>query len=329
VSDRSLLPARLAIGLFVLAGVVLPLAATLHARLAGPRLHGEVIVVSGPAVVAQEAVRRANALSAHPLDARVVASADEIAPDAAAARARVRSGEAAAAVVIDLRRTTDTLLVADWLPDDVRRQLVVDAGAVSGSYGRDLTTERVAPPTDTSRETPVRLVALLVALGVGLAAAVTAWRGPVARTLARGAARLAGTAALGCLAGVVVAVLVGAGSPAVTVLVCGSAVAVSAWLVLAAESVLGLAGLGLATGLLLGPVAPMLAGADPAYLPSPWWELDRLGPQQAVLRLLQHDLMGIDVAEARSWLLLGAWAVIAVLTLLAARQERPTGAVAP
>jgi len=98
---------------------------------------------------------------------------------------------------------------------------------------------------------------------------------------------------------------------------------VSAWLVLAAESVLGLAGLGLATGLLLGPVAPLLGGADPAYLPSPWWEVDRLAPQQAALRLLQHDLMGIDVAAVRSWLLLLAWAAIAVLTLVAARQERP------
>ena len=97
----------------------------------------------------------------------------------------------------------------------------------------------------------------------------------------------------------------------------------SAWLVLAAESVLGLAGLGLATGLLLGPVAPLLGGADPAYLPSPWWEADRLAPQQAALRLLQHDLMGIDVADVRSWLLLLAWAAIAVLTLVAARQERP------
>jgi hypothetical protein len=94
-------------------------------------------------------------------------------------------------------------------------------------------------------------------------------------------------------------------------------------IVLAAESLLGLAGLGLATGLLLGPIGLLLGGADPAYLPSPWWEVDRLSPHQASLRLLQHDVMGIGVAAARWWLVLTAWLVIAVLTLLAARQERP------
>ncbi|GAA1964340.1 hypothetical protein GCM10009798_25650 [Nocardioides panacihumi] len=323
MSDRPLLPARLAIGLFLLAGVVLPLAAAVHARVSGPRLHGEVVAIAGPSVVAQEAARRANAMSRHPVDARVIASGDDLSPDADAARDQVASGAAAAAVVIDLREAGDTILVADWLPDDVAEQLVADSSAVSASYGRTLRAERVPPPHPTHRRLPALLVALSITVGVVLAAAVSAWRGPVAATARRGAARLAGTAAAGCVVGALVATLAGADRPLETALTCAVTVAVSAWLVLAAESVLGLAGLGLATGLLLGPVAPLLGGADPAYLPSPWWEVDRLAPQQAALRLLQHDLMGIGVAGVRSWLLLLAWAAIAVLTLVAARQERP------
>ena len=149
---------------------------------------------------------------------------------------------------------------------------MADAEAVSASYGRTLHTERVAPPHPTPRRLPALLVALLVTIGVVLAAAVSAWRGPVAATTARGVARLAGTAAAGCVVGVVVALLADADRPVEAALTCAVTVAASAWLVLAAESVLGLAGLGLATGLLLGPVAPLLVGTDPAYLPSPWWE---------------------------------------------------------
>lgn len=323
VSDRPRLPARLAIGLFLLVGLALPLAATVHARLSGPQLHREVIVVAGPAVVAQEAVRRANAMAARPVDARVLDATDVLEPDAATARAQVRSGRAVAAVVIDLRRDSDTLLVQSWLPREVADQVHADTSAVSASYGRTLDVRRVPPPGPGDGRLPVRLLALLIAGGVALAAAVSAWRGPVAATTARGAARLAGTAAAGCVAGVVVTLLVETHDVLGTTLVCAATVAVSAWLVLAAESLLGLAGLGLATGLLLGPVAPMLAGADPAYLPSPWWQVDAVSPHQAALRLLQHDLTGIDVARLRGWLLLLAWAAIAVLVLVAARQERP------
>jgi hypothetical protein len=318
------MPARLAIGLFLLAGVAVPLAAAIHARVTGPHLHGEVIAVSGPAIVAQEAVRRANSLARHPVEARVLDAGDAgLVADDRAARDLVRSGEAAAAVVIDLRESADVILVGSWLPDEVSRALVEDAGAVSASYGRTLRVEAVQPPNPASPHLPARLVALLVAAGVGLAVAVSLWRGPVARTVAEGAARLAVTSAVGCLMGVAVAVLVDTTRPVGTALTCAVTVSASAWLVLAAESLLGLAGLGLATGLLLGPVGLLLGGADPAYLPSPWWEVDRLGPHQASLRLLQHDVMGIDVAEARWWIVLAAWPVIALLTLLAARQERP------
>jgi hypothetical protein len=120
-----------------------------------------------------------------------------------------------------------------------------------------------------------------------------------------------------------VGVLVDTAGPVGTALTCAVTVSAAAWLVLAAESLLGLAGLGLATGLLLGPVGLMLGGDDPAYLPSPWWVIDRVSLHQASLRLLQRDVMGIDVAAARWWIVLAAWPVIAVLTLLAARQERP------
>ena len=323
VSDRPLLPARLAIGLFLLVGCALPLAATVHARLSGPRLHDEVVLVAGPAVIAQEAVRRTNAMAEHPVDARVLDTGDDLQADDSDARAQVRTGAAVAAVVIDLRRTSDTLLLGRWLPDQVAAQVVADASAVSASYGRALQVERVSPPRTGDGRLPARLVALLVAVGVGLAAAVSAWRGPVAATTLRGAARLAGTATAGCVVGAVVALLVDTGGALSTALACAAAVAVSAWLVLAAESLLGIAGLGLATGLLLGPVAPLLAGADPAYLPSPWWQVEALNPQQAALRLLQHDLMGLTVAQLRRWLLLMTWATIAVLVLVASRQERP------
>lgn len=323
VSDRPLLPARLAIGLFLLVGLALPLAATVHARVAGPRLHGEVVLVAGPAVIAQEAVRRANAVSNRPVDARVLDSGSDLQPDAAEARAEVREGTAVAAVVIDLRRTSDTLLLGRWLPDDVADQVVTDTSAVSASYGRALRVVRVPPPGPGDGRLPGRLLALLVAVGVALAAAVSAWRGPVAATTARGAARLVGTTGAGCVVGAVVAAVVDTGGALSTALVCATTVAVTAWLVLAAESLLGLAGLGLATGLLLGPVAPLLAGADPAYLPSPWWQVQGLSPQQAALRLLQHDVMGLDVGQLRRWLLLLAWAAIAVLVLVASRQERP------
>ena len=337
--DRPLLPARLAIGLFLLTGVALPLAATVHARLSGPHLHGETVTIVGPAVVAQAAAGRANALPGHPVDARAVDVADAAAEgppgtrsdeagtlaDAGGPMARdeVATGASAAAVVIDLRRTTDTFLVASWLPDRVAARLEAGASAVSGSYGRTLRTERVAPPHPASRLLPGRLVALLVTVGVGVATAISAWRGPVAATATRGVARLAGTAAAGVLSGVLVAALADTPGPGATGVAAAATATVAAWLVLAAESVLGLAGLGLAAGLLLGPVLPLVGGADPAYLPSPWRQLDGLGVQQASLRLLQHHLTGVRVAELRWWVVLAAWAATALLTLAAARAERP------
>jgi hypothetical protein len=319
-----LLPARLAMGLFVAVGLAVPLAATVHSGLSGPQLHGEPVAVAGPPVVAQEATRLANDLPGEPIRARVIEADDNgLTPAVEEARDVVRSGEVSAAYVINLIETTDTLLLADRLPDDVARLIEADVGAVSAGYGRTQEVERVASPGSAPRSLPGRLVALLVAVGIALAASITAWRGPVATTAARGTARFAGTAVAGIVAGVAAAALVDTGSPVGTATASAAILVVSAWLVFAAEAVLGLAGLGLATGLLIGPAAHLLGDSDPAYLPSPWFEMHRYGPDYAALRLLQHDLFGIQVEDVRSWFLLAGWAAIAVLTMVVARRERP------
>lgn len=319
------LPPRLGALAFLLVGLALPLSATVQAWVAGPQLHGAVVGLAGPTVVTQEAARRADAVAGRPVEARALATGDD--PDRAAPEARrlVARGELDAAVVVDLRRTTDLLLVPAWTGDDVADEIAGVAGAVSASYGRTLRREEVAPAAGTSPLLPFRLTAALVLAGVAVAAAISAWRGPVAATTVRGIARLAGTAAGGAAIGLgVAAAIPGASWP--SALAAGLTFTAVAWLVLAAEAVMGLAGLGLATGLLLGPVMPLLGGADPAYLPSPSWAVNALSPQQASLRLLQHDLLGLSVAEARSWLLLGGWALIGLLTLAAARSARPTPA---
>jgi len=303
--------------------LALPLIATAHQAWSGPELHEARIGVAAPPIVAQAIVDSAATLAGTPFEVVPLDDADAAPYDTA--MEAVTEGRLDAAVVIDLRLTTDTLLVTttrtETYVDALRERLTV----ISKGYGRTLEIEYVDPDGATgSARTPGVLVAIWCAVGILVVAGISAERGPVAPTPVHGLARLVVVAAVGAACGVVSAIVVGGGAGTTTALVVAAVatVTVTGALVLAAESVLGLAGLGVAAALMVGPALPLLTGVNPDLLTEPWHTVDRVSPQTAAWQVVRVAL-GHAEGAAGSRMLLTAWAAIASLTLLTARAVRP------
>lgn len=303
--------------------LALPLIATAHQAWSGPELHEARIGVAAPPIVAQAVADSAATLAGKPFE--VVPLHDAEAAPYDVARDAVREGRQDAAVVIDLRLTKDTLLVATTRTDAYVDALLERLTVISEGYGRTLEIEYVDPDGATgSARTPGLLVAIWCGVALLVVAGISAERGPVAPTAARGLARLAAVAGVGAACGVVSAITVGGGAGTMSALVVAATVtvAVTGALVLAAESVLGLAGLGVAAALMVGPALPLLTGINPDLLTEPWHTLDRVSPQTAAWQVVRVALDHTDGA-AGSRVLIAAWAAIAALTLLTSRAVRP------
>lgn len=309
--------------------LALPLVATAHQAWSGPELHEARIGVAAPPIVAQALADSAETLAGTPFEVAPLVDADDAVAPYDAAEESVAEGRLDAAVVLDLRTTTDTLLVAttrtDPYVDAIRERLTV----ISKGYGRTLEVEYVDPAGAAgSARTPGLLVALWCAVAVLVVAGISAERGAVAATPAQGVARLLAVAGVGAACGVVSAIVVDPGRGGTAVVVAATAtVTVVGALVLAAESVLGLGGLGVASALMVGPALPLLTGVTPDLLVEPWHLLDRVSPQTAAWQVARDALDHTDGADG-SWALIAAWAAIALLTLLTARGVRP-GATGP
>lgn len=318
-------PLRRALGVAVLvAAFALPLVATIDVRLSGPEPDELALGVVGPTVVSQAVSGRVEQLPGRPFDAVVVdegTTVEEV-------EREVASGVLDAAVVMDLGGDTDRLVVPTTMSDDLVAEVRAALGAVGASYGRSIEVTDVPPPRSAGawRGLPYAFVVAWVLIGVGAATGLSAWRGPVAATSARGAGRLALLAGLAVVVGGLSALLgqvAADANPAQVVRAAAATVLVSSWLTQAFETLFGLPGIAVATAGLVGPLAPLLAGVDPGTMPGLWPDLYQVGPHDAALTLATRAVFGVEASVMRPALLLAAWATVAVVTLVTARSLRP------
>lgn len=279
--------------------------------------HRVPLVIAAPAVVAQELAAEADAA---PGDAVAATWTD----DPAEARADVRSGRAIAAVLVDLRRTRDVVVVDASTDADLADAVVDHVGSIERSRDRTVTVERVgsAEPGAAGR---VRLYVVLCGLlGFGYAVVVSLVRGPVAATAGLGALRLAGLAATA------------AGGVALLQLLPGTRLPGGAWVLLAAagyvfmmgavtlavEALAGLVGTAAVAAAYFVLATPLLAGTSHYLLPEPWPTVTPWTPTGAAEQALA-TLAYLDPGRAtRPVLVVVVAAVVAVLVLVSARVLR-------
>ena len=282
--------------------------------------HRVPVSVVAPPLVARAVADRVSASDGD----RLVASP---APGEAVARRRLRAGTSVAAVVVDLRGTRDRLLLEPVRDDPLNEAVTRRIVAVERGYGRTVDVEHLAQPSARTTALPrvYRLDLAAVLVGFLFVLAVTAWRGPVARTLRRGAARVAGAAALAAVAAPALTHAPPTGVPDHSVaaaVVVALTVLTSALLTMSLEALAGLAGLALAAGSFLVLAAPLLLRTDPYLQPRPWSAVTPWTPSGAALEALSSVTLLDPAAAVRPALVLAVWVVVGVLTLLVARRAR-------
>lgn len=305
----------------VVALLLAPLMFALQLGRVGPQPHGFEVGVVGPLVVSQTVVGRAAALPGEPVDGVVL-------PESADPTDAVRRGLLDATVTIDFRQPGAVLHVSSTADPDLVAEVRVLLQAISSTYGRTVTVTSVPPVhhPDTWRGTPYALVGAWVVLGVALAVGLSLRLGPTAPDVRRALVRTAAIAALSALSALGVALVAGlwAGIGVLGPTAVGAVtVAATAWLVRGAEALFGLTGLGVTASYALAAVVPLLALTDPSALPRPWPDVVPWTIAGAALDLTEHDLFFAGSGGPRPFVVLGSWAVLALLALGAARHERP------
>ncbi|WP_431997870.1 DUF3533 domain-containing protein [Streptomyces fungicidicus] len=297
-----------------------------------PKLRDAPFGVAGPPAAAERTVNRLERLSGSPLDPRA-------APDAAAARERIRDREIDGALVLDPEGTTDTLLVATGGGTSLATALERLLTGVEKSEGRALRVVDVAPASagDANGLSSFYVVVGWCVGGYLCAAILAISAGARASTPRRAVIRL-GTMALVALAGGLGgALIVG---PALDALPGGFAAlwglgalvtfAVGA-ATLALQATLGVVGIGAAILLVVILGNPSAGGALPPPLLPPFWAA--VGPALPpgagtwTARSIAY-FGGRDVTA--SLLVLSAWAVAGgAVTLLASALRHEDGRPAP
>ncbi|WP_134738901.1 DUF4185 domain-containing protein [Nocardioides sp. 503] len=281
--------------------------------------HSVPLVVVAPGVVADALADEANALPGRPFAAT---AADQT--DAEQARDEVTDGTAVAALLVDLAGTRDTLVVNAGRDPGLNDAVVDRVQQNEATRERTLRVEQVGPRGhDASHGYALCLLAAV--LGFLAVVLVSARSGPVALTLRRGARRVAELAAFAAVAGAALTMLPwtapGSARPAVVALV-ALHVLVVAVLTLALESLAGLTGLAVAALSFLVLNAPLVTGLDPLLLPQPWAGLASWSPSGAALRAVEAAAVLGGEHLLRPVLVLLAWLVTGLLTLLSARWVR-------
>jgi hypothetical protein len=301
---------------------LLQLVVVVTLALAGPDedTHRAPVRVVAPPVVGASLVERAAALPGRPVEVLTL-------PSRADAVDSVRSGRSVAAIVVDLRRTTDSVLVAGANGEDLNRALQEQIAAVEASYGRRITVRDVVPARDgdAGHRHVFGFAAVCMLLGLLSAVVITWQRGPRAVTLVRGVLRLLVNALVGVVAG---AVLAGA---AVQVydgtgfwrwwLLAALTILAGAMTTQALLSVFGVYGLGVATTVLVLAAAPLVTLVHPLLLPEPWATITPWLPHGAALEAGTSLAYFGGEQVLRPLLVLVAWSVISVITNVASRRE--------
>ncbi|WP_432138534.1 MULTISPECIES: ABC transporter permease [unclassified Streptomyces] len=233
--------------------------------------------VVAPRAAAQQTVDRLEGLPGDPLDPRTVA-------DAATARRQILDREIDGALIIGAAGTTDTLLVASGAGRALAGTLEDAVTALETNRSRTLRTVDVAP-ADTQDANGLTSFYVTVGWCVGgyLCASIMAVSSGAGRTNPRRAViRLAAMALVGIAAGLGGALIVGPvlgalpgsfaaywGLGALIVFAVGAAT-------LALQSMLGLAGIGVAILLVVILGNPSAGGALPPPMLPPFWKA--IGP---------------------------------------------------
>jgi hypothetical protein len=313
---RTVIAATL-VGLLQLAVVL-----TLVLGTSADTTHRAPLVVVAPPVVATAIVDQANGLAGAPVDAQIGAS------DGAARRA-VRDGDAVAAVLVDLRRETDTVLVAGARGSRLNDVVADQVRTFERTFGRDVRLVELVPARagDAGQRWAYAAVGAWLLVGFVIALVVTWRRGPVAASFRLGARRLLACATVAVGA----ALLIGAtaavrydGGFAAWWLAGALAVFTVTATTLALESLFGVMGIGAATALFILTGAPLVRLASPWLLPEPWAAVTPWLPHGAALELASGQAY-FGGPELRPVLVLVAWTALALLTMVVARRERPAG----
>lgn len=238
----------------LLAGVAWTLLAV---SVADGELHDAPVLLLGPDPVTSAVAARAESVPDPPLD--VIRTDD---PDRAAEA--LADGEVVAVLRLDLTGTVDVLETAGGAAPGRERALVDLVADLEAAYGR---SARYDPQVPVGRVGAPSIAAAAVGAGLLLVVVVSLWRGPVARSLPRGLARVGGLVLLGtAVAGLVQVAVPHAGLGAVPV---GTAVVAAGLLALALEVLAGLRGLALAVLLLLVVPLPLVVAGDGWLLTGP------------------------------------------------------------
>jgi len=285
-----------------------------------PALHSAPVTISGPPVVTSALADQANAHADHPLDAGTAVTADD-------AREDVEQGRAVAAVAIDLRHDRTTVFVSSAQGEALGVAVTALVRATAEPFASTVVVEDVAPlPAGSSGQSGLRLVVVSsVALGLGIAVALTWRRGPVADTWAEALGRMGAAGGIGAGGALAIATFAahqaGGGVGGWWLVVWLTAVATSA-ATLALEGLLGVAGIGLATTVFVVTAAPLARVEHPLMLPAPWGPVTPWLPHGAGLDAARQVAWFGGAGAARPIAVLVSWLVVSCVVLAVARRER-------
>lgn len=298
------------------------LLATLTLRDGAGSPHDVPILIAAPAVVSSALADEAGAMPGDPFDAGWTDDEDE-------ARAAVRDGTAVAAVLVDLRETTDVVLVNARADDDLNQAVIDQISAVEKTHDRTVEVQDVAGSGSDGAAGRVRLFAVLCGLvGFGFVLVVSLVRGPVARTAGLGVVRVLGLGAVS-VAGATLLQLLPAtslGDGTLAVLGLGALYAFTLGAIaLAVEALAGLVGLVAVAAAYFILATPLLSGTSPYLLPAPWPVVSPWTPTGATQQALA-DTAYFDAGRAlQPTLVLAAAALLAVVALVLSRGLRDRG----
>lgn len=290
--------------------------------LAGPddKTHGAPIRIVAPPVVATSLVEAANGAAGRPFEAGALATAEE-------ARDSVRAGRSVAAVVVDLAQQHDVLYVASANGTALNRVIEREVDAFEGAFGRTAVVRDLVPAKagDAGHRHVYGLAGLSVLVGLLIAIVVTWRHGSRAQTLIEGTRRFIATS----LAAVVLGGLIGAfyanyydTGLGVWWLVTSLTILAATGTTLALQSLFGVLGIGVATTFIVLTAAPLARLVHPLMLPQPWAAITPWLPHGAALEAgASHAYFGGDQV-VRPLLILAAWTVLSLLTMVVARRER-------
>jgi hypothetical protein len=302
----------------VVAAVQAVMLATLTFR-DDPAPHHVPVLIAAPSVVAASLAADASSMPDQPFDAAWT-------EDEAEARTAVRDGTVVAAVLVDLRKTRDVVLVNARADGELNDAVVDRIASVERTHDRTVEVERVAVAGSDGAADRVRwYVVLSGLLGFGFVLVVSLVRGPVARSTTLGVLRLVGLAAVSVAGVTLLQLLPATRLPGNDLAVIGLAALYAITLgviTLAVEALAGLVGLAAVAAAYFVFATPLLSGTSHYLLPPPWPTTAPLMPVGAVQEALTYVAYFDPGGAVRPTLVVTAASVVAVAVLVLARWLR-------